>query len=332
MRNFIFIVVVLSMLSCSSKSTKSSIPGPTYKVVNLGPDFERFLIKAQEKPFEEQLKFWNEYIEAPHQDFYDVMVWQKSENPQWEERKNRRLKEFFAKYPMLYPKMMIEFMRFDANLAAQIYKFQKAFHDAKFDMTVYAAPTTTFNGKAGEGGEDTHKLGKSILAFGIDMMVDRQTDPDILYSHELFHVYHSEVAGFKIQDSPPDQRLTFPLWLEGLATYVSQQMNPNASAGQVFMDENLAKVSEADLHKLAKRFLKEANEKSFDEAKPEINLKWFSAQYKDQPKDIPTRAGYLLGFKVAQILAQKHTLQEMVHWKADEIHKQTIAILKLLAQ
>jgi len=143
-----------------------------YQVINLGPQFEQFWKSAASRPFDEQLRLWNEVVEKPYQTFYDAMVWQKKGNPQWEERKIRRLKEMFAKYQALYPAMIENFHSFDATLSSQIGKFQTFFSDAKISLPIYAAPTTTFNGKGGEGGESGDDLGQTVLAFGIDMMVE----------------------------------------------------------------------------------------------------------------------------------------------------------------
>jgi hypothetical protein len=303
------------------KSKKAVEKSQQYKVINLGPNFSQFWQSAKGQSFEDQLRAWNEFIETPYQTFYDEMVWQQSSNPKWEERKLRRLKEFFEKYPVLYPEMMNQFTQFDTTLKLQIEKFTHFFPDAYFDLSIYAAPTTTFNGKGGEGGDTEDKLGKTVLAFGIDMLVDLKNDPDVLYSHELFHIYHTSTIHMNEQIFLKQGHLTLPLWLEGLATYVSQQMNPNASLRDILMDKDLAEVSQQNIHTLAQMFIKESEEASFDMKKPEFYKKWFAIdpQFKIE-NGFPMRCGYLLGLKVVEKLAKKYSLNEMVHWNVKEIH------------
>lgn len=323
-----FLLFPFLFSACSTGSKVSEGKSSTYEVINLGPDFEHFWEQAKDKKIEEQIAIWDQTIEKPHQAFYDGMVWQKNENPKWEERKLRRLKEFLPKYNLLYPDMMAQFNQFDATLRKQIKKFSEFFSDARFALPIYAAPTATFNGKGGEGGESGDPLGRTVLAFGIDMIVDRKDNPDVLYAHELFHIYHVDAIGVNEHVFLSEGHLTLPLWLEGLATYVSQQMNPNASMSDILMDKELPKLSDQQIQLLAQMFLKQANEKAFDSKKPEIYKRWFAIdpQY-NLGSQFPPRCGYLLGLKVAQHLAKSHSLNEMVHWKVKEAHENALTVL-----
>lgn len=334
MKRIFSAISALSMLAgCATSAPKEKtmvvVPSTQYQIKNLGTNFDQFWRKAKALSFEEQVKVWNEVVEHPYQAFYDGMVWQKEDNPKWEERKLRRLKEFFPKYQKLHDEMMSEFNSFDATLGKQISRFKEFFSDASFSLPIYAAPTTTFNGKGGEGGDSADPLGKTVLAFGIDMIVDRHDNPDVLYSHELFHIYHTDAAGVNEKVFLTEGRLTLPLWLEGLATYVSQQMNPNAPIDDILMDHDLPKVGEKEIRDLAVRFLKEANEKAFDTKNPETYKKWFAVdpQY-NLGKGLPQRCGYLLGWKVAAQIAKKYPLSQMVHWRVAEAHEHVIVTLK----
>jgi hypothetical protein len=327
------------LFGCSDLPTKSS-QSPvadeqlktTYTIVNLGSAFERFWSLAKTKSFEEQLKIWNEVVEGPYRQFYDGMVWQKKENPKWEERKIRRLKEFFPKYQSLYGGMKAEFDQFDRTLKKQIDRFAQFFPDSHFNLPIYAAPTTTFNGKGGEGGDSGDPLGKTVLAFGIDMIIDRKDNPDVLYSHELFHIYHTAAASVSDKVFSNEGKLTLPLWLEGLATYVSQQMNSQASLADILMDKDLPNLTKKQIQFLAKKFVSESGQKAFDPAKPEFYKKWFAIdpQYSLGPA-LPQRCGYLLGLKVSERLAKKNKLQDMVHWNVAEAHRQVVKTLNEIA-
>ena len=326
--------MALTILGCSTSQPKSTnealnLFGP--QVINLGSEFERFWKVAKDQSFEKQLSIWNEVVEKHHQSFYNSIVWQNPTNPKWEERKIRQLKKYFALFPKIYSEVAYNFDHFDEVLAAQIERYKKTFPDAKFDLSIYAAPTATFNGKGGEGGDGGDDLGKTVLAFGIDVLTERHDNPDVLYSHELFHIYHTDKIGVNEQVFLSEGKLTLPLWLEGLATYVSEVMNPNAKASEVLMAEDLTKVSPNDISWLAKEFLKEAEEKAFDEKHPEIYKRWFAIGTGSVRKDLPERSGYLLGLKVVEHLAKKNSLSEMVNWKIGTVHQEVRKALAELA-
>lgn len=336
-RKLITLTALVMTVACASADRQApqaaepkSAAAETYQVINLGPNFVQFWSQARTKPFDEQVRLWDQLIENPNQKFYDAIVWQKSENPKWEERKIRRLKYFFGRYPILYPEIAKLFGEFDGTLKSQIAKFTATFPDARFDLQIYAVPSTTFNGKGGESGDG---LGKTVLAFGIDMIADLHGDTDVLYSHELFHIYHAAAVGINEKVFLGEGRLTLPLWMEGFATFVSAKMNPTAIPEVLLMDSSLPKVSEADIRWMAGHFLKEANEKAFDAKKPEIYKKWFAIdeQYNVR-KDLPHRSGYLLGLRVVQHLAKNYELKDMVHWSVPVAHGKVIQALAEISQ
>ena len=49
--------------------------------------------------------------------------------------------------------------------------------------------------------------------------------------------------------------MTLPLLLEGLASFASHKLNPNASMEVVYMDLELVKLKNNDIHFLAQEFL-----------------------------------------------------------------------------
>jgi uncharacterized protein YjaZ len=300
----------------------------TFQIINLGPAFSAFWAIAQGKRFSEQETIWERVIEKPNQDFYDSMVWMKKDLPNWKDRRTRHLKEYFKKYPKLAPAMKDLFAHFEETLNTQIDRFEKVFPGAKFTLPVYAAPVTTFNGRAGEVGNHPDQ---PVLAFGIDLTADLHSDPGVLYSHELFHIYHGTFLNL---DKLPEQskHLTLPLWMEGFASYVSLQMNPTAPLSSVFMSNQLPRVKQKDIRWLARRFLEDAGKKSFDSKSPEVYQKWFNLGSEIRlRKDLPDRCGYLLGFYVvAHLAAGNHSVDEMVHWNAKTAESQVVDALKEL--
>src|SRR5262249_50249129 len=110
-----------------------------------------------------------------------------------------------------------------------------------------------------------------------------------------------------------DASLSDSLWAEGLATFVSQCLNPSATAESVFMDSILSKTSEKLLPALAKDFHRVKDELVESKTHPKLYGQWF-LMHKRPNNLFPTRSGYFLGFYVAKRLNKKYTLDEMARW------------------
>lgn len=141
----------MSLFGCSTLSRTQKAQEhdkANYQVINLGKEFEVFWEKAQGKSFEAQLKIWDEIVEAPHQDVYDTLVYSKAYSKDWQEKKIKRLKEYFADLPQKYEANKRLFDTFENTVAEQIEKFSRKFPDSKFTLKIYAVPGATFNGKS----------------------------------------------------------------------------------------------------------------------------------------------------------------------------------------
>lgn len=319
------------LISCSSQpnvpENQRGTSRTSYQIVNLGPNLDQFWQQANGKPFEQQLAIWNEIVEKPNQDLYDSLVHSKKYSKNWEEKRIKRLKRFFGKLPTEYLSYKKLFLDFDSTVGEQIRKYSARFPDSRFTGKIFAVPGASFNGKSGQLSQSK----ENVLAFGIDVLHEMKDDTDVLYSHELFHIYHEVKLGSDEKIWDEKAKLTMPLWMEGLATYVSKEMNPERPDDKIFMSADLPKVPEKDVKWMAKEFLKNADEKSFDESKPEVSQVWFI--YGQQPrKDIPTRAGYLLGYRVVAELAKRYSSYEMSAWDFDRLHKECKAALTTLAR
>ncbi|HEX4183304.1 MAG TPA: hypothetical protein VHY34_08590, partial [Caulobacteraceae bacterium] len=97
------------------------------------------------------------------------------------------------------------------------------FPDFRCDFLVYA--TETFGVMDGAGRVVS---GRPSLIFGIDTIAQSWTPQalPVFLSHELFHRYHFQAAGFS-DDLGERDLIWRSLWAEGLATYVSARLNPS---------------------------------------------------------------------------------------------------------
>lgn len=315
----------LLFMACASQPTHNE--QTHLNVINWGNSYSHFWGKAQGQPFEIQMKIWDEIIESPHQKFYSQVVWGNVDSPNYLVRKTKRLAEIFKEYSKQASAIEANFRTFEATLAVQEKKFKITFPSARLKLPIMAVTAPTFNGKS-----DSYEDGGHIhfLAFGIDLLTIRGDNPDVLYTHELFHAYHSEVSAIQDDGAADDAVLLDSLWAEGLATFVSHELNPSASMQAVFLDGALANTSEEKLPYFARKFLEVKNERVHSKTHPEVYGHWF-LMAKCPSNLSPCRAGYFLGYRVAKKLRQTYTLDQMAHWPFQVAHEKITLILQAFA-
>ncbi len=322
--------ITKSILTEKGYWTDSTSKDPAkLQLINLGDSFETFWSKAKDKTLPEQLNLWNIYIEKPNQAFYDTVVWNHT-NAAWRERRQKILSDTFSKYPKLYPKIHALFASFSKEFEQGSKTFLKIFPDASsLSAPIYLAPGPTFNGKSAILKEGKHET--VILAFGADMISERDDALDILLPHELFHLYHALKSDIKNDGIDGDAKLMLPLWAEGLATYVSSVITPGKSDAELLMDRAFANVSPKEVLNLAASFLKVRNELVTNVAAGSPLKAWFAIGDAKVRSDLPNRCGYFLGLHVVRHLAKTNSLYEMTHWTKPEVYSRVASALEELA-
>ena len=212
-------------------------------------------------------------------------------------------------YPLLTEERLHETGSAVAELFARAERrFTAEFPDFSCDAFVAFAPSLfSFDGRTYRGAD-----GRARLLFGMDMMALFHGPQDMpgFFQHELFHLYQSQVLG---ADEPPDTLLWWALWNEGLATYVSHELNPELAPAQIFWyPRDLDQQVERNLARWATLLLEE-----FEESGGESYERWFNAgTASDGP---PPRAGYYLGYLLARELARGRSLSELARMPPAEV-------------
>ncbi|KAB8193924.1 hypothetical protein FKV24_006190 [Lysobacter maris] len=136
--------------------------------------------------------------------------------------------------------------------------------------------------------------GQLPLFIGIDGIVRYHgagANLSVFLDHESFHLYQAQVLPDLIMDDNPP--VYGSLWTEGIATYVSERLNPEASLVQVLLDDvKLAQVDEATVRELAANLIP-----VLDSTAPEDSKRFFSAGHTGPE---PARGGYLIGLIIAR--------------------------------
>lgn len=190
---------------------------------------------------------------------------------------------------------------FPAVYAAHARRFAAAFPD--FDRSrapVYLLPSLfAFDGHLEPGGDTLP------LFIGADGLVRYHgTTPDlaVFLDHESFHLYQSQLAPALMLDPSPPVYVT--LWTEGVATYVSERLNPDAALLHVLLDDTRLAGADAD----TRRGLAGAILAALDSTQEADALRFFSA---GSEGPWPARGGYLIGLEVARRVGRDMPLAQL---------------------
>jgi len=156
---------------------------------------------------------------------------------------------------------------------------------------------------------------KLPLFVGIDGIVryhGADANLSVFLDHESFHLYHGQHLPELLMDEAPP--VYGSLWLEGLATYVSERLNPEASRLQVLLDDRtLASADAATTRELAAKLLT-----VLDSVAPEDSSRFFSAGYKGPE---PARGGYLVGLAIAREIGRDRPLAELARMPMPQVRE-----------
>lgn len=151
---------------------------------------------------------------------------------------------------------------------------------------------------------------------GIVDQIGERPDLAVLLDHEAFHVYHDVEA--------PDLRgpsLWIRIWREGLATYVSERLNPSASLDQVLMSAELPRIGSSQMASAARYALAKLDD-------GENSGLLFDAR---RHEGFAARMGYLLGLTVAKAMTSEMPIDAAARLSAANVHPRLVDALSKLA-
>jgi hypothetical protein len=163
--------------------------------------------------------------------------------------------------------------------------------------------------------------GQTYLVFGADVMAKliAPGKEKPFFHHELFHVYNAQF----FDECEP---LWCALWMEGLAVYVSQQLNPGAT--------------DSDLLLMSPRPIRAAVDANLNRAVCAIRARLDSTVQQDYAafffgnssfEDLPPRAGYYIGYLAMKQLGASHSLSALAHLTQQQARSALEAALAGLA-
>ena len=294
---------------------------------SIGTSFEAFWTAAHDQAFEQQEALWDRLIEQPRQDLYASVVWEMRDYPGWQESKQRGLRRRFAEYPLVSGEILAAAGTLESGAAIKEAQFRRLFPDAAGRPSIQWVLAPNFDAKSGVLGS-----GAPVLVFAVDTLVLEHADMDVLFPHELFHLYHANHAGIQNDGAMPDATLTLPLFAEGLATYVSSLLCRGRTDGQLLLQNDLGAIPVSRLPEVATRFLADANRKAIDPAHPEAFGRWFMGSSSNYQPDLPNRSGYWLGLQLIRQMRRQHSLHEIASWSPSKAQEETRSALSKLGE
>lgn len=234
-------------------------------------------------------------------------------------KQGRNPEETLGKHLLTFPAIEARFAATTRSLAGEIAEhlrtFQVAFDDLDTNLNIHILHSL---GEM-DGGSRTID-GKEYFLFGVDGIVKYHGGSDpLFFHHEFFHMYHGQHFVW-------EERIWNALWAEGLATYVSGELNPGSSEKNIVMDlpTGMLEKCQADMPYLWATLLEKLDSNS-----EEDYTNFFLIGAGDQR--IPGRAGYYLGYLVAKEMRKGRTLKEMARLKGPELRKEVEAVVRRFA-
>lgn len=293
----------LALLTGSISLAAASPAGAGVQVVDIMPAFWRFQDQAGHIASAERPALFRKLVVEPHSDIYSMDEFAKNLT-------DEGIEKYLDKVAPYLGKMRVLSGQISAQVPTAQASFMHAFPDFKPNITVAFMPSFRHF-----DGQTTHlKDGRLAMLFGVDAIVEfhgANADLPVLFSHELFHVYHAQVnpSLFPSNVGGPGEAENVPLyeavWIEGLATYVSGALNPQAPIPHLLLNQKLYDEGMPKMPVIASRILAK-----FDTTDDADNAAFLRGGVKG---DIPARSGYLAGYLMARDLGKKYSLAELAH-------------------
>lgn len=257
-----------------------------YRVVDLMPAFWRFWSGAQRLPIDKHAALLRQTLCLQHPEVYNASVLGLDAGKPLADELERRYARWLPRLQPHVERMRQVSERIATDLPRYEASFRTAFPDLAYDGEVYFL--CSFG--AFDGATRSVK-GRTALLFGVDMIAaiyGDAVDPQAFFHHELFHIYHAQVA------PAGEDRLIDGLWSEGLALHVAKTLNPSADGVALFgLPPGMPERAQQMLPRLARELREQ-----LDSTSNEVYARWFLGSNLDGA--VPARSGYYVGYQVAR--------------------------------
>jgi hypothetical protein len=298
----------LLALSLALPAIAQAQPAPAF--TSYTDAFDRFITETAATAPDARVRLFRERFNALLPGFFE---------PRYgatEEKYNARVAKALADYPANRDKFLATARDFSAAYAAATTQFRHFFPDYAPSMPIYLVHSL------GEMDGGTRVLrGKTIAVFGADVIAKIHDSATIgpFLDHELFHFYHASYF-------PDCEALWCSLWQEGLAVYVASKMNPGADDRALLLTIPRPMRPEVEPHLAGAICLTRAK---FDSTAQEDAEEFFMGGAGG--KAFPPRFGYYVGYRIAQMLGEKRSLEQLAKMPPADVRKAMLDAMSTIA-
>lgn len=261
----------------------------------------------------ERVAAFRKNVASKYPDFYSASRFKASEQDY-----DQHIAKFIEQFGPIREAYLEVDRTFGAELPRHMASFGKTFPD--FRPT---APTWLVHSFGEMDGGTRDFNGRTDLIFGADMMVKLHHKEDLapLFHHELFHVYHTR------RFACDSDAMWVSLWKEGLATYVSHAMHPNASQSEILLDfpKGMAAATQARLQESWAHLAQvlEVTDRAM-----------YKELFSTRPgsSSLPARRGYYLGYLIAKEAGKTRDLMALAALDCKEVRPLVESTIRKLSQ
>jgi len=299
-----FLIVLICALAAACQ-TAPRPRLPDYQLTDLTGAYAAFFDRTQGMAPDARVAAFRAEMEPLFPGFYDAARME----GRTQARYDAAIARSFEQFPERRAAILHSAAQFQSMLQPAISSFAEAFPDFHHIGRIYLVHSI---GEMDGGTRDIN--GKSYFIFGADVIALYHTSDNErpFFHHELFHVYHAQF----FTDCDP---LWCSLWQEGLAVYVSEQLNPGATDAQMSLTipQPIRPAVDADPARATcavSALLLSANHDDYSRV-------FFGDAHLD---GLPARVGYYVGYLAVKEAARTHSLRELAHMN----HEQALPVLQ----
>ena len=304
-------VIGLILAGCQASPVA---PTKAFNLIDLTGDYAAFYDSSPGMPPPERVDAFKVKFETLFPGFYDP---ERVKSYATREQYDARIARSFDAFAEIRPRYERSASTFAAMLTPARDDFARNFPDVAPLGNIYLLHSL---GEM-DGGIRTIG-GRRYLVFGADVMARLYAPGDErpFFQHELFHVYHGQFFG-------DCEEVWCALWQEGLAVYVSEQLNPGATDAQMTLTSPRPIRPEVDANLPAAVCAVRARLRS---EKPEDYAPLFLGS--GNLDGLPPRFGYYVGYLVVRDAARTRTMRDLAHMSTTEARPVVEASLAALVE
>ncbi len=299
------------------------------KLVNLGLNFRKYWTEIRHQKIgsadiEAHLRLFKKHVVMNQTQFYlDVVFDKRPPGKEFDVLLREALADSIPVFEKYENQIASNIDSFEAKARVQIQRLQSEIPGFRADIPIYGmASLDKF-----AGGVRLHD-GKQILVISVDKLAAIDRDFEMVFTHEVFHVYHNQKNPTLRADlSRSADLIVAGMFIEGIATFAEGHLNPKQKSRR--MVKELVEWCDNGHYRRYIPELLSDNAKlaalNF-EANKHLYRKWFYTA-RDQAYPFPTEAAYCIGDRVVSELATQHSMQTMVSWNVPKLIMESKRVL-----